>query len=290
MVLVGLASAYSSSLYAAPLVTKTATGLFVAVAGDALAQAADPSIAHYDVMRGHGFAVFGASYTGAFQHMLFGWLEACIGTASFVGALSCMLFNQMLIIPTLYLPLFLLMQGVMSGLHVDEIGAMVKRKYFGLLKRTWGFWLPVQFATFALCAPEFLVPQDVLSAVAAEHGLRPVEGYEGGMRFDELVRRHGANQRLLAGGSGGVARAAFRTLAGKATINDMDDFPPSQMEVARLYTATVFCKATPKQRAAAADPQQQMKVMLELKRAHADWAMLSSEEKSRMVREALAKK
>lgn len=158
MVLVGLASAYSSSLYAAPLVTKTATGLFVAVAGDALAQAADPSIAHYDVMRGHGFAVFGASYTGAFQHMLFGWLEACIGTASFVGALSCMLFNQMLIIPTLYLPLFLLMQGVMSGLHVDEIGAMVKRKYFGLLKRTWGFWLPVQFATFALCAPEFLVP------------------------------------------------------------------------------------------------------------------------------------
>ena len=35
---------------------------------------------------------------------------------------------------------------------------------------------------------------------------------------------------------------------------------------------------------------ERMKVMLELKRAHADWAMLSSEEKSRMVREALAKK
>ena len=65
-----------------PLSRKAATAAVVALAGDALAQHSDATVSRYQLARGSSFACFGAVYTGAFQHILFGWLrDHCNGSA-----------------------------------------------------------------------------------------------------------------------------------------------------------------------------------------------------------------
>ena len=157
MVLIRLATAYSGSLIAAPLPTKALTAAAVAVAGDALAQNLDPSQMEYSMRRGQGFALFGASYTGCFQHCLFGWLNE-LTPAGLLGAVEATAFNQLIIVPMLYLPLFLCVSGFVTGQSRSNIVDNARARYLPILRRNWSFWLPVQCAIFALLAPELFVP------------------------------------------------------------------------------------------------------------------------------------
>ncbi len=167
MVLLRLAGAYGNSLIHAPLPTKVYTAALIAATGDALAQF-DGHPENYDVARGATFALFGATYTGAFQHALFGWLGSiCTGAAlagpwfppgRWLAAAECTLLNQFVVIPLLYLPLFLLLSGVTRGMGLRSIVAEARRKYVPLLRWNWAFWLPVQCAFFALVPDDLLVP------------------------------------------------------------------------------------------------------------------------------------
>jgi hypothetical protein len=65
----------------APIPTKALTAALVGLTGDALAQGADADVTRYQQGRGLTFALFGAAYTGAFQHHLFSWLQTnCHGS------------------------------------------------------------------------------------------------------------------------------------------------------------------------------------------------------------------
>lgn len=165
MVLMQIASSYSTSLLVAPLSTKAITAAAVAVAGDALAQSADASIQQYNVIRGQGFALFGASYTGVFQHHLFGWLDA-LTPCGLRGAIECTAINQFLVIPLCYMPLFLLMSGMFAGRTIQQTLTDAHAKFWPLVKRNWSFWLPVQCALFALAPQHLLVPLMCLCSVA----------------------------------------------------------------------------------------------------------------------------
>uniref|UniRef100_A0A7S3AQ08 Uncharacterized protein n=1 Tax=Haptolina ericina TaxID=156174 RepID=A0A7S3AQ08_9EUKA len=201
MVLLKLASAYTTALATAPLQTKSATAAIVAVVGDALAQRSDPTVAGYEVMRGQSFAAFGALYSGAWQHHLFGWLSThCTG--SFAAA-QCTLLNQLLVVPLLYVPMFFLLSGLTRGLGLKAIVAGARQRYLPLLCSNWRFWLPVQTLCFACLTPDLLVPVTccagivwnlILSSIAYSSNTKVVGGARPRRR---LGARVGGRQRRL---------------------------------------------------------------------------------------------
>jgi hypothetical protein len=69
-----LLQTYADLLRLHPLPTKSATAAILACLGDAIAQRRSSSET-YDARRGIAFLLFGASYTGAFQHFWFNFLQ-----------------------------------------------------------------------------------------------------------------------------------------------------------------------------------------------------------------------
>jgi len=132
--------------------------------------------------RAVAFGIFGASYTGAFQHHLFDWLSSnCHGhtlarlcsaspAAEWVGwlgaAMERTLLNQLIIIPLLYLPYYFLVSGMVKGHSPRAIVASARRRYLPLLRRNWAFWVPVQFSFFTLVDPQHLVLATCLAGLA----------------------------------------------------------------------------------------------------------------------------
>ena len=67
------------------------------------------------------------------------------------------LFNQLLVIPTLYYPLFFAITGAVRGLSVDASIERARNNFAPLMERNLKFWLPVQFAQFFYIAEEWQV-------------------------------------------------------------------------------------------------------------------------------------
>ena len=182
MVLVQVGSAYAAALVHSPIPTKAVTAALVGLTGDALAQRSDAAV-DYDVRRACSFALFGAGYTGAFQHSLFGWLSgSCSGStlagimcedigaaalgSPWLAAAEMTLVNQLCVVPFLYLPLFFLLSGLAKRTQPCKILSDARSLYVPTLVRNWSFWLPVQCALFALLPAELLVPATCLAGVA----------------------------------------------------------------------------------------------------------------------------
>ena len=166
--------AYSTALSAHPLETKVATAAVLAVVGDAIAQRAGGD-APYDRPRAASFVLFDAAYRGGFQHVAFPWIvDNCRGdtlqatafglslsgpfTDNLAAAIECTAFNQLLVVPIVYYPLFFSVTGAVQGLTVSESIERAKGSFVHLTLRNWKFWIPAQVAQFACLPLELQVP------------------------------------------------------------------------------------------------------------------------------------
>ena len=186
-----LATQYAAALVSKPVETKVASACVLAIAGDALAQSRDPG--PYDARRGASFVAFDSIYRGAFQHYAFPAIQqlcsgAAVGTA--IGALAGQppledvatavertLFNQLVVVPIVYYPLFFLITGALQGLTAEQSTARAAQNFAPLMQRNLLFWLPVQYAQFLYVDLEWqvsyvcaagLVWNIILSALAGD--------------------------------------------------------------------------------------------------------------------------
>jgi len=176
-------------------VTSAAT---VAAAGDLVAQRTDsnknnaPGIEWLDAKRAFAFTLFGATYTGGFQHFLFEYLmspetaqsilalpvvTAAVAAAgaqyaetvsSLVVTVGRMFLNQFVAIPLLYYPFFFLISATVRG-ERPLIAAVVNRArkvWARALLANWRFWVPCQLIQFALVPKDLQVPYCLACGVA----------------------------------------------------------------------------------------------------------------------------
>lgn len=186
-----LLTIYMSLLTTAPIPTKAGTAAVLCAMGDALAQLKEQQVKReqqikdgslgtprngiaqalrsFDEKRSLSFAIFGAIYTGAFQHSLFQWLvEHFHGTylagsgvpvdQELLAAMERTFANQLVCIPLLYYPTYFTITGALAGLSFAEGLQRAKTLYGPLMKRNLAFWLPVQFAQFAAVPTDLQVP------------------------------------------------------------------------------------------------------------------------------------
>ena len=125
----------------------------------------------YDISRAGSFVLFDACYRGGFQHAAFPWIiETCKGDMlgavvkpelldpGLLAALECTAFNQGLVVPVIYYPLFFSVTGALQGLSAWESLQRARSQFIPLTLRNWVFWVPAQVAQFALLPEELQVP------------------------------------------------------------------------------------------------------------------------------------
>jgi len=168
---------YQAALKAHPYQTKIFTGVVLAFAGDAIAQLREP--APYDKKRAVAFACFDAIYRAVqqftypplishFQGQYIIALLASIGVSSnsamttFSGPLETTLISQLVIIPTLYYPVFYAVTGAVQGLTFDETVQRAKDTFIPLMKRNLLFWIPIQFGAFGFIQEDLQIPVLIL--------------------------------------------------------------------------------------------------------------------------------
>lgn len=169
-----VSSLYRQELQKDPLKTKVITGIFLAVVGDALAQSRQPE--PYNVDRAASFAIFDGCYRAVQQFTYPPMMKLCSGkfitsllaaagaasvSADQVHLLASVeqtLVSQLVIIPTLYYPVFYAITGAVQGLTVEETVQRAKDTFVPLMKRNLQFWIPVQFFAFAFVEENLQIP------------------------------------------------------------------------------------------------------------------------------------
>ena len=157
------ASLYSSALVTNPLEVKAATAAVLSVTSDAIVQRKETPGA-YDVRRAASFATFNAAYKGLFLHFSLpaifavcqgNVLRSAIGAAgmpvcgdALLKALERTIFNQLLVVPLIFFPLFFGVTGAVQGLSVGASWQRMRENYFPMCWNSLQFWFPIQIITF----------------------------------------------------------------------------------------------------------------------------------------------
>lgn len=236
-VLPNLLASYSAALVESPLETKVATAAVLAVAGDGLAQSREPG--EYDVRRGLSFIAFDSAYRGAFQHYTFPLIiDACQGNVlrgatdalhiasdpALLSTLERTGFNQLIVVPVVYYPLFFAMTGAVQGLTGEESVQRARDNFLPLMKRNLQFWLPVQYVQFAFVAPEWQVTYVAVLGLVWNVILSALAGSAATSSDDEAVvaaaaAAVGGGEAALGGAAEGLEGVTVPTARVSAAAN-----------------------------------------------------------------------
>eukprot|EP00529_Nitzschia_sp_RCC80_P023887 CAMPEP_0113448574 /NCGR_PEP_ID=MMETSP0014_2-20120614/4836_1 /TAXON_ID=2857 /ORGANISM="Nitzschia sp." /LENGTH=461 /DNA_ID=CAMNT_0000339789 /DNA_START=112 /DNA_END=1497 /DNA_ORIENTATION=+ /assembly_acc=CAM_ASM_000159 len=180
-----LFASYRNALIERPLTSKVLTGATLAIIGDFVAQYTTwPSSSSssstkspsdigtgdfaYDKRRAASFAVFDACYR-VFQNAMFpaviGLCEGNImkqlvpvATTRVAAAIERTMLYQLVIVPTLYYPVFFIFTGFIQGLSLNETLERMKSNYFKCWGRNLQFWIPTQFVLFGMINEHWQIP------------------------------------------------------------------------------------------------------------------------------------
>jgi protein Mpv17 len=75
-----------------------------------------------------------------------------------LAALEQSLVSQLVIVPTLYYPMFYAITGAMQGMTIEQTMGRAKDTFIPLMKYTPLFWIPVQFAVFGFVEEILQIP------------------------------------------------------------------------------------------------------------------------------------
>ncbi|KAL3774209.1 hypothetical protein ACHAW5_008534 [Stephanodiscus triporus] len=178
-------SVYRQQLLVDPLKTKVLTGIILAILGDALAQSQQSKSNHepYNIQRALSFAAFDGCYRAVQQLTYPPMMKLCCGKFSIALLVAVMgttttsiissdqeqlihilasieqtLVSQLVIIPTVYYPVFYAVTGAVQGLTMSETIQRAKDTFVPLMKRNLVFWIPVQFIAFAFVDEDLQIP------------------------------------------------------------------------------------------------------------------------------------
>ena len=178
-------SVYRQQLLVDPLKTKVLTGIALAILGDALAQSQQSKTNHepYNIKRALSFAAFDGCYRAVQQLTYPPMIKLCCGKFTIALLVAVMgttttsaissnqeqlmhilasieqtLVSQLVIIPTVYYPVFYAVTGAVQGLTMNESIQRAKDTFVPLMKRNLLFWIPVQFGTFAFIEENLQIP------------------------------------------------------------------------------------------------------------------------------------
>ena len=115
--------------------------------------------------------MFGVGWTGLFNHYWFGWLATVIPGAGVPAVVGKTIVQHGFCNPVLYLPLFYVFNGALTGLSQSQIFEKAQVEYWPTLTKLWTIWVPstvLQFflgarlispslaLSFSACLPAFL--------------------------------------------------------------------------------------------------------------------------------------
>ena len=156
----------TSALKRYPLRTKVAQGGLICTFGDLIAQVVSmPRLlpAHTDDLAGtaNGWAwdrrrtavytILGCGWTGAFNHYYLGALSSRFpASAGMRAAVAKTCFNQLVVAPGLFVPLFFLCNGAVRGWSATRTWTQLQVEYMPTVVAMWLIWFPSNFVMFAL--------------------------------------------------------------------------------------------------------------------------------------------
>lgn len=154
-------SAYSTALATRPLMTKLATAAVLGLSGDWVAQKREPE--PFDHRRSASFIAFNTLYRGIIQNYAFQWMSVIcagqlLGSTRILVAMERTLFNQFVIVPTAYYPLFFAISGALQGLTPSQSLRRARTHFLPLMSSTLAFWIPVNLVQFCWVPSLWQVP------------------------------------------------------------------------------------------------------------------------------------
>ena len=151
---------YERLLALYPMRVKSLLGCSASFAGDTTAQAIEQygvaperqASGHfeYDHRRGAALTSLGTFWNGPVIHLYFGALERMFPRKpSELGALARKTaFNQLVMNPFVYLPLFYLWTGACAGLSAQQMVDKAQAEYLSTLLAAWGIFTPANLVNF----------------------------------------------------------------------------------------------------------------------------------------------
>ena len=164
-----LFAAYDHLLTAYPIATRVSTASCLAILGDALAQRRE-RLPSFDARRSASIVAVEVSYRGLFQQPIFEWiietydgsiLQHLFGlptTTPLLAALEQVIFNQFIVSPGLYYPLYFGLTGPIQGLTVKQTLSRARANFATLFGCNLCFWLPTQLVQFLFVPSKYKVP------------------------------------------------------------------------------------------------------------------------------------
>jgi hypothetical protein len=222
---------YTTRLTQQPLLTKTTTGLAMALAGDLVAQGSERPGQPVDVRRLAAFTAFGAAWTGPVNHY---WLPI---VARLPNLGTKLLVQHGLLNPLVYVPVFLTWNAMAQGKDWGEARGYVQERYTKVLSSVLVFWVPATAIVFAR------VPESLQSVTMAAISLV----WNVALSFVSNSPQLPALQRAASNRLGDLRRMSRGLVAASGPVASAAPAAPSSLHSAAEPTPTQQPQSSPPQ-------------------------------------------